>query len=183
MKIGIVIVDMINDFVAGVLKFERASRIIPNIKRLLDFARKKSIPVIYVNDAHLPNTDKEFEIWPVHAVVGTKGAEIIDELKPEKNDYVIRKRRYSAFFETSLDSILRELHMDTLVLAGLATNICIQHTAADAFFRGYTIIIPEDCVEAPTLEAKRSAVEYMRKFYGANITNVDKLMEELMKKE
>lgn len=53
-----------------------------------------------MNDAHLPNLDKEFEIWPVHAVVDTKGAEVIDELKPKESDYVVRKRKYSVFFET-----------------------------------------------------------------------------------
>ena len=176
MKIAVVVVDMINDFVTGALKCERASRIIPNIQRLLEFARKKRIPVIYTNDTHLPGIDEEFEIWPAHAVVGTKGAEVIDELKPEKGDYVIQKRRYSAFFGTYLDLLLRELKADTLVLVGLVTNVCIQNTAADAFFRGYRIIVPEDCVEALTEEAQKSAIEYMKTIYGCKITNVDELM-------
>lgn len=179
MKTAVIVVDMLNDFVTGVLKCERAPRIIPNIQRLLDFTRKKGIPVIYANDTHLPGVDKEFEVWPPHAVVGTKGAEVIDELKPVKGDYIIQKRRYSAFYGTDLDLLLRELHVDTLVLVGLITDVCVQHTAADAFFRGFQIIVPEDCVETLTEEAQRSGIEYLRKNYGCEITN----MHELTKRE
>jgi len=177
MKTGVVVVDMLNDFVTGVLKCERAPRIIPNIQCLLDFARKKGTPVIYTNDAHLPGVDKEFELWPPHAVVGTEGAEVIDELKPREGDYIIQKRRYSAFYETNLDPLLRELKVDTLVLVGLVTNVCIQHTAADAFFRGYRIIVPEDCVEALTEEDQKTGIKYLKKFYGCKITNLHELMK------
>jgi len=175
-KTAIVVIDMLNDFVTGSLKCKRAPRIIPNIQRLLNFARKKGIPIIYTNDTHLPGIDEEFELWPQHAVVGTKGAEAIEELKPKKGDYVIQKRRYSAFFGTYLDLLLRELKVDTLVLVGLVTNVCIQNTAADAFFRGYRIIVPEDCVEAINEEAQKSGIEYMKTIYGCKITNVDELM-------
>lgn len=171
-----IVIDMINDFVTGSLKCERAPRIIPNIQLLLNFARKKGIPVIYTNDTHLRGIDEEFEVFKQHAVVGTKGAEVIDKLKPWKSDYVIQKRRYSAFFGTYLDLLLRELKIDTLVLVGLATNVCIQNTAADAFFRGYRIIVPEDCVEATSEEAQKYGIKYMKTIYGCKITNVNELM-------
>ncbi len=180
MKTAVVVVDMINDFVIGALRNARASRIIPNIQRLLDFTRKKKTPVIYTNDTHLPGIDEEFEIWPQHALVGTKGAEVIEELKPVRGDYVLQKRRYSAFFGTHLDLLLRELKVDTLVLVGLVTNVCIQNTAADAFFRGYRVIVPEDCVEATSEEAHKSGVEYMKTIYGCEITKVDELMKREM---
>jgi nicotinamidase-related amidase len=175
MKTAIVVVDMLNDFVTGALKNERASRIIPNIQRLLQFARKRKIPIIYTNDTHLPGIDEEFEVWPQHALVGTKGAEVIEELKPVKGDYVLQKRRYSAFFGTYLDLLLRELKVDTLVLVGLVTNVCIQNTAGDAFFRGYRVIVPEDCVEAINEEVHKAGIEYMKTIYGCKITNVDEL--------
>jgi len=175
MKMSVIVVDMLNDFVTGALKCERASRIIPNIQRLLDFARKKEIPVIYVSDAHLPRVDEELELWPPHAIVGTKGAEIVEELKPVEGDYTLQKRRYSAFYETGLDSLLRELKVDTVVLVGLVTNVCIQHTAADAFFRGYRIIVPEDCVEATTEEAQKTAIKYLKINYGCEIITVQEL--------
>ena len=177
MKTAVVVVDMINDFVTGTLKCESAVKIIPKIQRLLNFARKKKIPIIYTNDTHLPGIDEEFEIWPQHALVGTKGAEVIEELKPVKGDYVVQKRRFSAFFETYLDLLLRELKVDTLVLVGLVTNICVQNTAGDAFFRGYRVIVPKDCVEATSEEAHKAGIKYMKTIYGCEITKVDELME------
>ena len=104
MKTAIIVVDMINDFVTGTPKCESASKIIPNIQRLLNFARKKKIPIIYMNDTHLPGIDEEFEVWPQYALVGTKGVEVIKELRPMKEDYVLQKRRYRAFFENLLES-------------------------------------------------------------------------------
>ncbi|MFB0567764.1 MAG: cysteine hydrolase family protein [Candidatus Bathyarchaeia archaeon] len=135
-KPAVVVIDMINDFVTGVFKNERAEKIILNVGQLLNFAREKKISVVYVNDAHLPNVDTEFDVWPQHAVAGTWGAQVVDDLKPEKGDFVFQKRRYSAFQGTGLDQLLRELKVDTLILTGVVTDICIQHTAADAFFRG-----------------------------------------------
>jgi len=179
MRMSVIVVDMLNDFVTGTLKCERALKIIPNIQRLLDFARKKKIPVIYVSDAHLPSVDEELELWPPHAIVGTKGAEVVEELKPVEGDYTLQKRRYSAFYETGLDPLLRELKVDTVVLVGLVTNVCIQHTAADAFFRGYRIIIPEDCVEAPTEETQKTAIKYLKVNYGSEITDVHELINSI----
>ncbi len=116
-------------------------------------------------------------------MIGTKGAEVIEELKPAGGDYVLQKRRYSAFFGTHLDLLLRELKVDTLVLVGLVTNVCIQNTAADAFFRAYGVIVPEDCVGALSEEAQKSGIEYMKTIYGSEITNVEDLIMKEMGKE
>lgn len=177
MKTAVVVVDMINDFVTGVFKSERAEKIVPNVKLLLDSARKQRMPIIYASDAHVPDADKEFRVWPPHAVAGTWGAQIVDELKPAKGDYTIQKRVYSAFQKTDLDRILRELKVDTLIIVGLVTDICVQHTAADAFFRGYRIIIPQDCVEASSAEVQKTAIDYMKKVYGSEITNLKEIMK------
>jgi len=177
-KTAVVVIDMINDFVTGVFKSERAAKIIPNIKRLLEFARKQGVPIIYATDAHLPNVDPEFEVWGPHAVKDSWGAEIIDELKPEKNDFHVLKRKYSAFQGTDLDMLLRELKVDTLILTGVVTDICIQHTAADAFFRGYKLIVPKDCVEAVDEPTQKAAIEYLKKAYGCEITTTDELLKK-----
>ena len=179
MEIAVIVVDVINDFVSGVLGTKRALGIIPNIRRLLGFARERGVSVIYTNDSHVPSVDKEFEIWPPHAIAGTWGAQVVDELKPEEGDYVLKKKRYSAFFGTDLDMLLRELGVGTLTLVGLVTHICIQHTAADAFFRGYHVVIPEDCVEAPTGETHKSAIEFMKVNYGCEITSSGELIRKM----
>jgi len=176
MKPAIIVMDMINDFVSGVLGSDRAAKIVPNIQKLLDFARNKGVPVVYVTDAHLPKGDHEFDIWPSHAVDGTEGAKVVDALKPAEGDHHIKKRRYSCFYATSLEALLRELQVDTVVLTGLVTHICVQHTAADAFFRGYRVVVPRDCVEAPTDEAHKTSLRYMEEMYGAEITSSEALM-------
>jgi nicotinamidase-related amidase len=138
--------------------------------------------VIYTCDAHLPNLDREFEVWPPHAALGTKGSEIVDELKPQKNDFVIHKRRYDSFFGTELDMLLRELKVDTVVLVGLVTEICIQNTAAGAFYRGYHIIVPEDGVETISDEYQKVGLEYMKRVFGAKIMTIEKLLNQLAQK-
>ncbi len=174
---AVIVIDMLNDFIYGKLKCERALKIIPNIKKLIEEARRHDVPVIYANDSHIPQVDFELKKWGPHAIKGTKGAEVIDELKPTEKDYVIEKRRYSAFYETGLDLLLRELNIDTLILTGIHSHICVLHTAADAFFRGYKIIIPEDCVTTFREEDHKWALNYQREIYGAEITSSDKIIE------
>ena len=178
-KYAVIVIDMLKDFVYGALKCERAQMIIPNIRRLLEEARRRGIPVIYANDAHVPEVDHEFKLWGPHAVKGTEGAEVIDELKPEPGDYVVEKRRYSAFYETGLDMLLRELGVDTVVLTGLHTNICVKHTASDAFNRGYDIIVLEDCVQTFTDEDHEWGLKYMKKVYGAKVMKLDEFLKQL----
>ncbi len=183
MKPSLLIIDMINDFVSGALGSDRALRIVPPLRDLSRMARESGTPVIYVSDAHLPGIDGELKIWPSHALEGSKGAEIIDELRPEPGDYQVRKRRYSAFFATGLDLLLRELGVDAVILTGLVTNICIQHTAADAFFHGYKVIIPQDCVEAASQEEHEAALRYMKRVYGVEIISSKELGSLLKARE
>lgn len=178
MKTAVIVIDMINDFVSGVFKSKRAARIVPNIKALLQSARKKRIPVVFATDAHLPNLDREFDIWGSHAVAGTWGAKMVEELTPQKNDFQVLKRKYSAFQGTDLDHLLRELKVETVVLTGVVADICIQHTAADAFFRGYKVIVPRDCVEAADAPTQQAAMKYLKKVYGCEITTSQKLMKK-----
>lgn len=178
MQAAVIVIDMINDFVAGVLKNDRAARIIPNIKVLLDYARKQKVPIVYATDAHLPGIDREFDVWGEHAEAGSWGADIVDELKPEKGDVRVFKRKYSAFQGTGLDQLLRELKVDTVILCGVVTDICIQHTAADAFFNVYKIIVPKDCVEAVDAPTQEAALKFLKKAYRPEITTSKELLKK-----
>ena len=173
---AILVIDMLNDFIKGKLKCERASRIIPNIKILLDTARQKQIPIFYCCDEHLPIDTYEMNLWGPHAMKNTEGAKIIDELKPADIDYVITKRTYSAFDGTGLDKALKGIYngkgADTLIITGIHTNICDRHTSYDAFVRGFELIVPKDGVEAFTEEEHNSGLEYIRRIYGAKIMNI-----------
>jgi nicotinamidase-related amidase len=179
---AVIIIDLLNDFVTGDLKSDRAKRVVPRLKKLIEAARKHNIPVIYSNDAHYPQDVEVVEKWGKHAIKGTKGAEVILELKPVAKDYIVEKRTYSGFYETGLDSLLRSLYhgegVKTVILGGLHTNICVRHTAADAFFRGYKIIIAKDGVEAFTEEDQKQGLKYLEYVYNAKISAVDKIIKE-----
>mgnify|MGYP006307378433 CR=1 FL=1 len=107
MKTAVLIIDMIKDFVTGEFENERAKEIVPNIQEVLEAAREKDKPVIYVTDAH-PEGDEEFSIWGEHAKAGTEGSEVIPELEPMEGEPRLDKTKYSAFFETGLDEVLEE---------------------------------------------------------------------------
>jgi nicotinamidase-related amidase len=178
----VIIIDLLNDFVTGDLKCDRAKCVVPKLKKLIEAARKRGIPIIYSNDAHYPQDVEVVEKWGKHAIKGTKGAEVIPELKPTAKDYIVEKRTYSGFYETGLDSLLRSLYhgegVKTVILGGLHTNICVRHTAADAFFRGYKIIIAKDGVEAFTQEDHEQGLKYLEYVYNAKIDTVDKIIKE-----
>ncbi len=172
MSDALLIVDMVNDFVTGKIPCPRAKRIIPNIRRLAEAARRSGLPVVYVNDAHLPR-DFELKIWGPHSMAGTKGAEIIPELKAAREDYVFGKQTYSAFYETPLDTVLRAHDVDRLVITGLHSNICCRHTSADAFFRGIQPILPEDGVESLTQKAHEEGLKYIKEIYQGEILTTE----------
>lgn len=178
-KHALIVIDMLKEFVYGRLRSEAATNIVPNLKRLVERAREVKVPVIYCNDAHVPKIDRELKLWGEHAIAGAESSQVIDELKPREGDFVINKRRYSGFFETDLDLLLRELEASALILTGIHTHICVQHTAADAFFRGYEIIVVEDCTAASTAEDHRRALNYIRQIYGANVMSCSEVVELL----
>ena len=176
---------MLNDFVTGELRVGRAGGIIQPLRRLVEAARKHGIPVIYSNDAHYPEDHEVVHKWGGHAMKGTLGAEVISELQPVEQDFVIEKRTYSGFYETGLEPLLRSLYggkgVRTVILGGLHTNICVRHTSADAFFRGYRIVIAEDGVEAFTQEVHREGLKYLKDVYNAATKRVDKIIKEFEK--
>lgn len=159
---ALLVIDMLNDFVneGGALPVPGARTLVGPINREIKKFREEGAPIIFVCDAH-DEDDREFLAWPKHAIDGTKGAEVIDELDRQK-DTVVKKKRYSAFYNTELDRILREMGVDTLVLTGVLTDICVMHTAADAAMRNYKVIVPEDCVKSITKEAHDWAIRHMK---------------------
>jgi nicotinamidase-related amidase len=182
-KLAVIVVDMLNDFFTGPLKSERTAKIIPAVRRLIELAKQNNIPIIYANDSHIPRFDKtQLELWGKHAIRGTRGAQVINELKPRRTDYVVQKRKYSAFQETELDLILKQLETEAIIFSGILTNICIQHSVADAFFKGYRTIILEDCVEALSEKEQKIALAYMKKMYGSEIIKLDTLAKRLTQK-
>ena len=184
-RMAVLVLDMLNDFVTGELRTDRAARIVKPIHRLVEAARASGVPVIYSNDAHMRDDHEVVERWGKHAMKGTAGAEVIPELAPTEKDFVVEKRVYSGFYETGMDSLLRSLYnglgVETVVLAGVHTHICVRHTAASAFYRGYRIVVPRDGVQAFTRKAHMEGLKYLKDIYNAEISTVDQIIEEFKK--
>jgi nicotinamidase-related amidase len=178
-RAAVIVIDMLNDFVTGPLRCARAERIIVPLQRLLAAARAADVPIIYANDAHLPGIDKEFRLWGPHAVRGSHGAEAIPALAPGPADYVVPKRRYSAFRGTDLALLLRELEVGTVVLTGLHCNLCVRHTAADAYDLDLRIVVPTDATEAFTEDDYAGGLAYLKMAYGADLCEVEALADRL----
>ena len=143
---------MQNDFVkeGGSLHVPAAKKTILNIKGLIDNVRKKGSPVFYTQDTHFEG-DKEWTIWPEHCRKGTKGWQIIEELKPKENELVFEKNRYDGFYGTNLEHYLKHVwNIGNLVIVGTVSNICVLHTTASAGLRWYNIVVPADGISSLT---------------------------------
>jgi nicotinamidase-related amidase len=181
-RTAVIIIDMQLDFVgeAAVIPCKGSENIIPNIKKLTDFCHRNRIPVIYTQEAHRANyIDFGRELdgdEPVHCLEGSRGIEIIPELAPASRDYVIMKRRYSGFFQTDLQILLSGLKVDTLVITGAATDVCVRATATDAQQYGYYVYVPRDCVAGTTPARHEAALENIRYLFG-KVINLSDILE------
>ena len=172
---------MLNDFLneGAPLEVPAGRKIIPSISKLLKYARSQGWSVLYLCDNHR-NSDPEFKIWPAHCVKGTKGAEVVDELKPdlERGEVIIPKRRYSGFYGTDLDLWLRELGVKTVILVGILTNICVMYSSADASQRGYEVVVLKDGTAGLVDEDHQWALKQMETVHNAKV-----LIEEDVEKQ
>jgi nicotinamidase/pyrazinamidase len=175
-KEALLVIDMLNDFVlsGAPLEVPDTRAIIPVIRNEIDKAHALGNPVIYVCDAHEPD-DKEFRKfgWPAHAVKGTRGAEVVDALKPSEEDTVICKKTYSGFFGTTLDAALKRLGVDALRLTGDVTNICVLFTASDAVLRDYEVTVLENGVAGLSREDHEAALRIMKNVLGVKIRKAE----------
>ena len=146
---------------------EQARRTIPKIGQLLRKELGSGSRVFFICDNHDPD-DLEFKMFPPHCVAGTEEAEVVPELREFPGE-VITKNRYSGFFNTSLDTRLKEIRPDKLIICGVCTDICVLHTTADARNRDYDVEIPTDCVASFNQDGHRFALDHMEKVLGAKL--------------
>jgi nicotinamidase-related amidase len=175
--VALLVIDMIND-----LEFDDGERLLeqalPAARRtaaLKRAARHAGIPTIYVND-NFGQWRSDFNHLVAHCLEdGVRGRPIAEMLVPEKDDYFVLKPKHSGFYSTSLNVLLRSLEAGTLILTGLATDMCVLFTACDAHMRGYPVVVPADCVAASTPEDSRHALALMQKAFSADVTPSDRL--------
>ena len=147
-KTALLIINMTNDL----LGWEGVKALVPRLQKLLDRARKSDVTVIYSSLAFCDrgaDSGQLGKFWqPIGngevLVKGTAGVEVLRELAPQANEPVLQRNRYSAFFNSELDKILRGKGVRTIIIGGYSTNFCCDSTARDANFRDYDVIVLED---------------------------------------
>ena len=170
-KKALLIIDMLNDFIRKNGKLyigDGGGKIISPIQKELETFRKEKNPVFYICDCHRLD-DKEFNLFPPHCLFGTEGANVIEELKPSKDDFIIHKRKYNGFFQTDLDISLREEGIMELELVGVCTNICVLYTAVSARMLNYKVTVLKDAVASFDQGAHDFALKQMKDVLGVEI--------------
>jgi ureidoacrylate peracid hydrolase len=149
-RTAVLVVDMLNDFCkpGGAMVLPGCEKLVGPQRAIITAARQTGASVFFIADSHRPEQrrDREFLKRTPHCLEGSWGAQVIEELEPRPEDVFVTKRRYSAFFNTDLDLTLRDLEIETVIVMGVVTNICVRATVHDAFFLGYQVIVPEDSV-------------------------------------
>jgi nicotinamidase-related amidase len=169
----ILVIDVINDleFEGGEKLKGPALAMARALAPLLDRARKAGLPVIYAND-NFGKWRSDFRLLLEHCLDdNVRGREIAELLRPGVDDYFILKPKHSAFFATTLDTLLAYLSARTLILTGLATDSCVLATAIDADMRDLQVIVAQDCVAAMTPERHARALAHLRETLDVRTVN------------
>jgi nicotinamidase-related amidase len=175
---ALLLIDIIND-----LEFEGGDRLarhaLPMAERiaaLKERAKRAGIPVIYVND-NFGRWRSDFQVLIDHCVENdTRGRGMVERLHPEEDDYFVLKPKHSGFFSTTLDTLLEYLQVKTLILTGVAANICVLFTANDAYMRGMRVFVPADCIASNTLEDNAFALRQIEVVMGGRTDPSDRLV-------
>ncbi len=155
--------------------------IIPNLKKVIQSFRQAGLPVIYTKHVHHPdNLDAGIMgwWWAGMCIEGSPESEIHSELSPNHNEKVILKHRYSAFYNTDLETVLRSLKVEDLVITGTMTNMCCESTARDAYYRDYRVFFLAD--GTGTISEEMHLASLLNLAYGFSfITTVNSILDQL----
>ena len=175
-KAALVLVDVINDFFHpdGSNFHEEYLPILENIKFVLAQARLNNLVIVHAMEAHIPgHPDFEWRKLPQHNYAGSFNAQPVQGIEIGGGEYKIYKRRYSAFFATDLDLILRERGVEKLFLTGVKTHVCVRATAQDAFAYGYEVYLIEEAVGSNREHLHFASLEDIDRYMGRVISMDD----------
>ena len=183
-EVALLLIDVIND-----LEFEDGEKLLKfalpmaeKIAELKKRARHAGIPVIYVND-NFGRWQSDFNKILEHCLEDDiRGKPLAELLRPEEDDYFVLKPKHSGFFSTTLDTLLDYLKAKTLILTGIAANICVLFTANDAYMRDFNLVIPSDCVASNTKEENAHALKLMEQVLKEDTTPSDEIDFEKLRR-
>lgn len=169
--VALLLIDVIND-----LEFEGGEKLLPSalvmarhLAALKRRAKQAGVPAIYFND-NFGRWRSDFRCQVEHCLdEGMRGHEIARMLHPETDDYFVLKPRHSGFYASSLEVLLSSLKSTTLILTGMAGNICVLYTANDAYMRGFDLVVPPDCIASNESEQNQQALRQIQSYLKAKI--------------
>jgi nicotinamidase-related amidase len=170
-RMALLVIDVVNDFTfeEGAKTLAAALPMAHDIRDLKRRAHRARVPVIYVND-NFGRWRSDFRALVARCLRPTaRGRAVVRLLRPSSHDYFVLKPKHSAFFSTPLELLLEHLGARDLILTGLLADSCILFTAQDAHLRGYTIIVPPDCVAARHQSDHHRALAQLRRGVNADI--------------
>ncbi len=147
-KTAVLAVDLLYDFTNpdGKVYYPENEAILENVETLLQHARKNGALIVFMRHEYRKGKqDVNLQNMRECCIEGTKGSEIDERLSVLADDYVIKKRRYSAFYGTDLDLLLREHGVQNVVVIGTKTNNCVNATALDSHYRNYNTYVVAEC--------------------------------------
>ncbi len=174
---ALLVMDMVNEYIYGekpLIPIEDREKLIKNIRKAIDLAHEKAVPVIYVNSAFIEG-DPVLKIigHRPQAMKGTKGAQTIAELEPTSKDYALEKRGYDGFWKSGLDELLKKLNISDIYLTGQQTDCCVRETGVTAAQIGFNVFVIEDCCFTRGWLRQEVAIRFMKACVGKIINSDD----------
>jgi len=155
--------------------------VLPNVKQLIEAFRKANRPVIYTCHVHHPDGIDAGIMgwwWEGMCVEGSPESEVHDDIAPQQSEKIIYKHRYSSFYNTDLETVLRCLKVEDLVISGIMTNMCCESTARGAYYRDYRVFFPADGTGSINEEMHLASLLNLA-FGFAYITTADEILQQL----
>ncbi|HEX7175403.1 MAG TPA: isochorismatase family cysteine hydrolase [Pyrinomonadaceae bacterium] len=183
-EVALLLIDVINDldFEQGRQLLEHARPMAERIAALKRRAREAGFPVVYVND-NFGRWQSDFNKILAHCIDDdSTGRPVAEMLRPEEDDYFVLKPKHSGFYSTTLDTLLDYLQAKTLILTGMATDVCVLFTANDAYMRDFHLIVPADCVASHDPRESEHALRVMADLLKADTTLSERLDLEALKR-
>ena len=183
-KTAIIVVDMVYDFTNenGLVFYPQNKEILPKIKKAVDICRKHDALVIYMTHSYRKDKyDRNLLHMRQNCIEGTGGDVIDESLSVLPEDYVVKKRRYSAFFSTDIDLVLREHDIRQVIIVGTKTNCCIRATVTDAYNLDYDVYVVRECVATNDPTVNEVHLNDINKYLG-HVISLDELESDFFEK-
>jgi nicotinamidase-related amidase len=176
-RAALLIVDMINalDFPGNEELIRDSAGLGQTVAEIKNRCRQAGIPAIYIND-NQGRWRSDFSAVIRHCDrAGVPGRDMVRQVLPAPDDYLVLKPKHSAFYATPLDTLLQYIGVESVILCGISSNSCVLLTASDAYVRDYKLFIPADCVAGQNAEDHRKALQLMQENFRADLTESSKL--------